>query len=231
MTVITISRQYGSGGDEIADRVCKAMNFRQFDKRVIAAAAMDAGLSDQEIIDYSEENYKVKNFFDRLLRRPQRLVTATTWREDPSGIRVKEEMHLNEVHAVLLVQKAVEAAYRIGEYVIIGRGGQVILKDKSDVLHVRIEAPLEDRIQRMKNMLHQDKNLPLDTVETRRVAQDLIDLRDAASADYIKQFYGIDWSDHQLYHLILNTGKLSIDLATGILSETLRCLDMVATKE
>ncbi len=49
MAVLTISRQYGSGGDDIADQVCRILGYRHFTKRHIARAAMEAGLSEQEI--------------------------------------------------------------------------------------------------------------------------------------------------------------------------------------
>ena len=51
MAVITISRQYGSGGDEIASRVCELLGYRYFDKRMMAQVASEAGLSSKEVID------------------------------------------------------------------------------------------------------------------------------------------------------------------------------------
>jgi cytidylate kinase len=54
-------------------------------------------------------------------------------------------------------------------------------------------------------------------VETRRDAQDLIQERDAASADYIKQYYLVDWAEPTLYHTVLNTGRLSLERATQII--------------
>ena len=69
MAVITISRQYGSGGDEIVDRVCKMLDYRCFDKQFLIRAASEAGLSELEIVDYSEESYKVENFLNRLFSR------------------------------------------------------------------------------------------------------------------------------------------------------------------
>ena len=67
--------------------------------------------------------------------------------------------------------------------------------------------------------------MPLDTIETRRVAQDLIEQRDAASADYLKHFYGIDWSDPLHYHLVINSSKLSPDLAAQVIVNLVHCLE------
>jgi cytidylate kinase len=224
MTVITISRQFGSGGDEIADRLCKALNYHHFDKLTIIKAAAESGLSDQEFVDFSEDNYKVQNFFERLLNRPSPLGKARVWREDAEGIRVMEEMTLTEEHALTLVQKAVLSAYHSGNYIIVGRGGQAILRDYRDVLHLRIEAPWEERLQFVREQLKSEKKDPASRIDWRREAQDLMTARDAASADYLQRFYHVDWNDPMLYHLVLNTGRMSIDLAVSLIGEMLKCV-------
>jgi len=226
MAVITISRQFGSGGDEIADRVCQSLGYRHFDKRLIARAAEEAGFSDQQDLDFSEENYQVKNFMDRLFARSRPVAHVRVWKESTGGERVVEALELSEEHALALVQKAVEVAYQNGNVVIIGRGGQILLKNHPGVLHVRIEAPMEDRIQRVKSQLKLEKQMPLDTIDTRRVAQDLIEQRDRASADYLKQFYGIDWSDPLHYHLVINSSKLGFDLAAQVIVDLFHCIEI-----
>jgi len=222
MAVITISRQYGSGGDEIAAQVCEILRYQHFDKRLIARATLETGLSEQEIVDYSEENHKVRGFLDRLLGRQAVVAQTRVWREDATGGRSAEDIKLSEEAALTLVQKAVRSAYRIGNVLIIGRGGQVILKDGPDVLHVRIEAPLEYRIQRVKEQVKSTRKLYHADIELRREAQDLIIERDAASADYLSRFYHVDWADPMLYHLVINTGKMSIDHAAGLVAQLAR---------
>ena len=59
MAVVTISRQFGSGGDEIADRVCKLLGYHYFDKALMRRIATEASLSPTEIVDFSEDNYKI----------------------------------------------------------------------------------------------------------------------------------------------------------------------------
>ncbi len=82
MATITISRQFDSGGDEIANTISAITGYCLFDKHILARAAFDAELSDHEIIDYSEENFKVKNFLDRLLGRSLQLAKVQVWKED-----------------------------------------------------------------------------------------------------------------------------------------------------
>jgi cytidylate kinase len=217
MTVITISRQFGSGGNEIANRICEFLGYQVFDKRLVARAAAEAGLSEQELVDYSEENYKVRNFMDRLFGRSQTVAQVRVWREDASGVRTAEEVRLDEEAALSLVQTAVRSAHKLGNMVIVGRGGQALLKDEPGVLHIRIEAPLEERIQRVKEQMKSTGTaIPAD-IQSRRAAQDWILERDFASADYIKRFYGCDWDDPLLYHLVLNTGKLSLEQAAQVI--------------
>src|SRR3989337_1001608 len=96
MTTITISRQYGSGGDEIANRVCDILSYRRFDKRMLVQAAVQSGLSEQEVIDYSEEDYKVRGFLERLFGRSTTIATVRVWEENVSGIRMPDEIKLSE---------------------------------------------------------------------------------------------------------------------------------------
>jgi cytidylate kinase len=225
MNGITISRQYGSGGDEIAGLLCKDFGCRLFDKFLLARAAAEAGLSEEEVVDFSDENYKATSFFSRLFGASRPVIERNIWVETASGERVSEHVQLTEVAALSLVRKAVEYAERLGNVVIVGRGGQVILKDSPEVLHVRVEAPIEDRILRVRSDPRLAAQHFANQVEARRFAQNLIETRDNASADYLKRFYGVDWSDPLLYHLLINTGKLTIAQAVALIWETARLLE------
>ncbi len=109
--------------------------------------------------------------------------------------------------------------------VIVGRGGQVILKDEPGVLHIRIEAPMEDRIQRVKEEIRAQRNLANTDLELRRAAQDRIIERDAISADYLRRFYHVDWEEPTLYHLVINTGKVSIDQALDMIAVLAKAIE------
>jgi cytidylate kinase len=213
MATITISRQFGSGGDEIAQRICTILDYRRFDKRMLSQAAAEAGLSEQEVIDYSEENYKIRGFLERLLDRSPTLATMRVWEEHREGILVAEEFKLREETLLTLVHRAVRSAHKRGNVVIMGRGGQALLQNEKDVLHVRIIAPLEDRILRVKERLRLTRQVHEATIALRRAAQDTILEKDAVSAAYLKRFYNIDWDDPLLYHLIINTGLTSLEQA------------------
>lgn len=219
MTVITISRQYASGGDEIAQRVGELLHYQHFDKTMITLAALEAGLSEHEVFDYSEQDYKVRTFLDRLLGRTAVVAQGRFWQENAMGIRSVQEIPLNEEMAVMLVQKAIKSAYQAGNMIIVGRGGQMVLRDMPAVLHVRVVAPMEDCIQRVKQEIKKDRAEFRADIDARREAQDLITARDAASAGYIEQFYHQNWDDPLLYHLVLNTGQLNIEQAAQVVAK------------
>jgi len=227
MSVITISRQYGSGGDEIAEIISKKISYRIFDKNILAKAAFEAGLSEEEIVDYSEDQYKTQNFLERLFVRSRTVAQMSTWVENKDGVRISEHLSLSEEQALAFVRKAVTSAYKLGNMIIIGRGGQVILHDRADVLHVRVEAPLEERIMRVRSDPEIARRGFGDSIEARRIAQDLIEKRDIASADYLKRFYNVDWSDAGIYHLVINIGKLSIENAAGLIVDLIRQFEKV----
>jgi cytidylate kinase len=209
MAVITISREYGSQGDEIAARVCEMLGYQFFDKRLMAKVASEVGLAENEIIDFSEDNYKVRSFLDRLLRldNPRVIARVGTWQETTRGSKVEAVAELDETHGIAMVQSTVHAAYQRGNVVIVGRGGQAILKDKPDVLHLRIEAPQEVRVQYLQDQENLDSG----------AAQGLVTNRDKAAAAYLKQFYDIDWADPLHYHLVINTSNWGVEAAAHLI--------------
>jgi cytidylate kinase len=224
MATITISRQYASYGNDIAEKICESTGYYLFDKRIIAKAAAEVGLSDEEIIDFSEENYKIKGFFERLFGGSNLRI----WKELEDGDRVSELVHLSEENALALVKKAIENAHKEGDTVIVGRAGQIILHNKPDVLHVRIETPIEERIQRVRDQIELEGRSFIGPLEARRAALDVIEEHDEVSADYLKRFYGVDWSDPMLYHMLINTDKLKVDQAVRLVIETAKQLEMDA---
>lgn len=210
MPAITISRQYGSGEREIADRVCELLGYRFFDKRLIANIAAEVGLSKAEIVDYSEDNYKVKSFLTRageLFSGPPRLSFEVAFRPVGSAEKTLSVNEMDEKSAVSLVNSTILAAYKLGYVVIIGRGGQVVLKDKLDVLHVRLEAPIEARtawVQATEKVSCEE-------------AQKLIDQRDRSAAQYLERYHKVRWDNPLLYHLVINTGKVPPEAAAQLI--------------
>ena len=121
MAVITISRQYGTGADDIAAKVCELVGYRYFDKGVVSRMAIEFGLTPENVIDFSEERYQMRGFLDRL-RGPRVVAQVRTWREDLSGRRTAVVEEMDEEQAILVVRRTVGAAYEQDNIVIVGRG-------------------------------------------------------------------------------------------------------------
>jgi CMP/dCMP kinase len=211
---ITISREYGSGGDEIALRVTELLGYRYFDKRMMEGVATQFGLTPCEIVELSEDQYRARSLVGRLFGSQVPGAEIRRRRRNAQGLELEDVDRLTALDCVGLMRAVIRAVYRRGNVVIVGRGAQVILEDMPGVLHVRIEEPLDARVRRVQEV----ENLsPGDA--RRRVAE-----RDSAAAGYLQQFYHVDWADARLYQLILNTGKWDGETAAEFIVHAAKCL-------
>ena len=113
-------------------------------------------------------------------------------------------LNVNNLLLVAMANEIIEAVAQRGKVVILGRAGFAVLAGFADVLHVRIQAPLADRAQRVMDQ----EGLADRAVATDRVTQD-----DEVHAKYIHRFYNKQWDDPANFDLVLDTGALSEDEA------------------
>jgi CMP/dCMP kinase len=217
MAVITISREFGSGGDEVASRLCDVLGYRFFGKAQIIAAVEQTTLSKINAVDYTEDNHEVQTFIDRLMGHSATSVQRIAWEEDPSIASRPDRADVHERAVIGLVRRAVQAAVKADNIIIVGRGGQALLKGAPGVIHVRIEAPIDIRHLRVIEKMKQDGDTRSDE-ELFRAVGNLIANRDIASADYIQRYYHVDWADRELYHMVLNLGLLDIEQAVQMIA-------------
>jgi CMP/dCMP kinase len=204
MTTITISRHYGSGGRKVAARVRELLDHRFFDAAFMVQLASQVGLSRKEIVDFSEEDYKVKTFLERLMSfNPAEMVVSPG-----SGKATNRDIsRFDDADSIDLVKLTVRVAHEHGNVVIVGRGAQVILRNQPDVLHVRVIAPMETRLQRLQEV----EGLSL------QEAREQIEARDRAVHQYLERFFGAQWDDPYLYHLTINTGYCDLEQAAQLI--------------
>jgi cytidylate kinase len=155
----------------------------------------------------------MRNFMERLLGG-RRIKVQTGPLSGPKSSQVQS---LNEEQGVAFMHSTIMGAYQRGNVVIVGRGGQAILREQPGVLHVRITAPLGARVLRVKER----KNITIGE------ATDLTKSRDLAAETYLRRFFDIDWNDPLLYHLTCNTGKLDVDGVAEIVVSALSRLKTV----
>lgn len=208
MAVITISRQFGSGGTDIALRVCELLDYRFMDKEIIARAVEEVGLTSGEVVTFTEHHSKMRMFVDRLLFPGPNVVAEVAVRgagDDTDTVAVEQ---LDKAEALNLVRSAIHTAYKNGNAVILGRGGQAVLQELPGVLHVRVVAPMRDRVLRIQQRTHVDMER----------AHQLALRRDKKRFDYLRDLFGVDINEPTLYHLVINTGKFECEDAAQLIA-------------
>ncbi len=188
MAVITISRETGSGGRYIAEKVAQALGYTLVDKNAIGRV-------------YSK--YATDEFGMDIGYVPD------LWTRIESRESERRTLMVDMLNQVIL------ALAHMDHTVILGRSSFAVLAGYADVLNVRIQAPLSVRIQRVT----QRPNTP-----NLEQAEALVRQSDKARATFIEGFYGSRWDITKSFDLVIDTGKISRNLAADWLIEAVRGL-------
>lgn len=203
--IITISRQYGAGGSEVARRVAQALDWRLVDNELIDRVATRAGLPPAEV---AEKEERAPGFLERLSRALSR-ASPELFPAAAEKVPEPEEATLVRVTETVVAEIAAE-----GRVVLVGRAGPAVLRGKHDALHVKLVAAAEFRVQRLLAEGRLGGDLEGRTEDAARKA--IFDV-DTNRARYLKQHYGLDWNDATNYHMVLNTGMLGLDGVTELI--------------
>ena len=194
--IITVEREYGCGGGDIAQLVADRLGWKLWDQRLTEEIA-------------------------RLANCPKGVVEAREERNDPlyyrlfkSFLRGSYEGSINAPKLNLVdsetisrtTRRVVEHAAERGNCVIVGRGSQQFLKDRSDTLRVFLYASRE---QKVKRLIARGKG--------EKEAEELVDSVDRDRADFIKKYFNVEWPDRAIYHLMINTALGDEDVIHMIL--------------
>jgi Cytidylate kinase-like family len=182
--IVTIEREYGCGGGEIAQLLAKRIGWKLWDQ-----------LLTEEIA--------------RLADCPKSLVEGREERTDPlyyrlfkSFLRGSYEGSIN-AHKLKLVdsecilkftEQVVQHAAKTGNCVIVGRGSQLFLKNRQDTLRLFLYAPREDKVRRL-----------LGRGKSEDEAHNLVDTVDRERSDFIQKYFHKEWPDRSIYHSMINT--------------------------
>ncbi|MGC8633345.1 MAG: AAA family ATPase [Candidatus Limnocylindrales bacterium] len=201
MPVITISRQFGSGGSRVAALVAERLHVEVVDQSLIAEVARRAALSPEDV---QAEDERPSTLLDRLALSfsPLAVGLGVAWEPpypDPAYDPRREVLQLT--------QDVVREVARSGNAVIVGRGGAFILHDRPDLLSVFLHA---DPAFRRKSVMEREG---IDQAAADRRLREM----DSNRAAYIKQVYGHDWLDLRLYDLAIDTGRLGLETAAAVI--------------
>ncbi|HEY7779277.1 MAG TPA: cytidylate kinase-like family protein [Ktedonobacterales bacterium] len=196
MRVVTVSREYGSGGGEVAARLARRLSWQLVDHEVVVRIARE--------LDCSEEEAEARD------ERSEGLVgqiLSVMPLVEPAGFVESLGIPGSAAHDYQeAVRHVVEAAAATGRVVIVGRGAQFLLADRRDALHVRVVAPVDLRIA---YVAHREA---LDVLAARR----RIEQKDRDRMRYTQSVHHHHPSEAHLYDLTINTGILDLDAAVDL---------------
>jgi cytidylate kinase len=212
MPVITIGRQFGAGGHTVAEMLAREFHAEILDSRIIDEVAHRLQLPKEEV---EAEDEQPGSLLGRLLlalgsasTEPLIPPEATAW-TPPNAAPTFDTRK-----AVLaLTQHVIEEAARVGNVVIVGRGGAYILRDFPGALHVFLRA---SEAVRVKTIMARFK-ITSEEEARRRLKQ-----TDENWTSYIKQVYGHDRNLASHYDLVLDTGRLGYEAAVDAVLAALK---------
>lgn len=200
MIVVTVSRQLGSGGREIGRKVAERLGIAYVDHEIVSTAASLAGVSEEALSDADERRPTLLTYIADLLARYPTAVEL--------GIpTVDVEPSLGQDTYRRLIEDVIRDVASKGSAVIVGRGGQMILRDNPRAFHVHIYAPFDVRVKRLM------EREGLSRAEAEKRVRD----SDRHRSGYIRTYYKADWQDPGLYSLMVNTGKLDTDTVVELI--------------
>lgn len=197
MSAVTISREYGSGGGEIAARLAKRLNWRLVDHEIVVRIAQELGIS----IDEAEaQDERTEGFVEQIILSMRSLQPAM-FMVDPATMLTDTRAYCEALASV------VNAALTTRHVVIVGRAAQVISGDRRDVFHARIIAPLEERI----TYVMQREGLQ------QAEAQNRIQMKDHDRRRFLESQFHHHPDDPHLYDLVVNVNVLDLDSTVDLL--------------
>ncbi len=205
--LITISRQYGAGGSEVARRVAEALGWHVVDNELVERVAARAGM---EAEDVAEREERVPTFVERLART---LATATPelFPSPQSGGALSP---LEEADLVRITETVVAEIAEQGRVVLVGRSAPAVLARRTDALNVRLVASKAYRVQVAAKRLG---------IAPQKAA-DILDETDKMRARYNREYYQREWNDPVNYHMTLNTETLGMEGTVGVVVDRARRL-------
>ena len=203
MAIVTISRLYGSGGSEVAARVARDLGWSLLDNAVVDSVAARLGITPSEVAAREE---RVPSLVERLVE-----TMALGSQEWLSPLAAAKRPPTDE-QLIDVMRHIVDEAIARGPLVVVGRGAQGMLAQRSDALHVFCYArrsALIERSMRRDNLDAAAAAKRVDETNTRRAA-------------WVQRHWNRDWTQYSNYHLAVNTEWLGIDGASELIAHAAR---------
>src|SRR5215831_6578575 len=182
--IITIEREYGCGGGEIAHLLAQRLGWKLWDQLLTEEIAKLANCS-RAVVEGREE--RTDPLYYRLFK--------SFLRGSFEGSINAPKLNLVDSESIVrITRRVVEHAANRGDCVIVGRGSQQFLRDRTDILRVFLYAPPDDKVRRL-----------LARGKSEREAEELVATVDRERADFIQRYFNVEWPDRAIYHAMINT--------------------------
>jgi len=196
--VITITRQYASGGSEIARLVAEALGWEVIDNEFVDQVAERAGLPAAEVAQLEE---RAPGLLERLAR-----TLAVASPELFLASAAAPPVERDEATIVQVTERVIAEAAAHGRIVLVGRGAQAVLARRPDALHVYVVASKPWRMQLAVERLGVDPAR----------AEQVVDETDRQRDQYVKTYYKRQRHDFVNYDLVVNSERLGLDGAAAV---------------
>ena len=225
MTVITLSRELGSEGDQIATRVAARLGLSVVDRERLHRAARSAGVSEAALREL--ELPAEQTLVAQILRTLRSIPPTPTERRVRGAVVLPVTSPLGGIFSpalppasiavaelVNLLNQVIEKRAREGEVLFLGQGTEVLLRDHPGALHVRVMASLDHRIATLQTR-EGDSN----TDALRKIRAS-----DRQRAEYVRRFHNARWNDPGLFHMVVNTALAPVPMAVDLIVAASRAL-------
>jgi cytidylate kinase len=181
---VTIEREYGSGGGEIAQLASNHLGWKLWDQLLTEEIARLAECP-KAVVQLREE--RTDPLYYRLFK--------SFLRGSYEGSLNAYRLNLVDSESILkITERVVQHAAKKGNSVIVGRGSQQFLRNREDTLRVFLYAPREDKVRRL-----------LARGKSQKDAEQLVDTVDRERIDFLHKYFHVEWPDRAVYHTMINT--------------------------
>jgi cytidylate kinase len=198
--VLTIAREYGSGGADIGRKVAELLGWECIDKQIIEQVAA-MGKVETSWAEQADEH---------AIAWWERVMKGFRQGGPESYIGDGNQFAVDRDTVQAFTASVIQQAARVGNCVIIGRSAQCVLRHHPHVLRMLVYAPLNEKIARMKLRHPHERDLPA-----------LLRRKDSERLHYARYYYDCDSADPRLYHITINS-TLGIDTCAGIVAKIIK---------
>jgi cytidylate kinase len=182
--VITLEREYGSGGANIAKQIAERLQWKLWDENITAEIARAANV-EPEVTQRCDERV------DPLLYR---LFKAYARGSYERALNFSDHQSFDTDRMVAMLHTVIDDIASRGNCVIVGRGSPYILRNRPDAFHVFVYAPAEEKIRRLKSI-----------GKSEREAMQLVEEVDRDRSDFIRHYFKKERPCRGLYNVMINT--------------------------